>query len=183
MSPGRRRAIRYRTELTAGVVLGVAAALAGCGQAPSSSDSSTSVSIGPLTILDSCIAEPIGANPAALYFSVMNRGPVDDALVGVVVESVDRADIHRTVEHAGIAWMEPAPDVTIPAGRSVRFGPGAYHVMLQTSSSRLRRGMHVGVYLRFQRAGTIQVGTPVVAYADLDRLLGRANASGGSGSR
>lgn len=164
-----------RSELVLGLLVGVALALSGCERAPGSVEDGPRVSVGPLVVSSGCIAEPIGTNPAALYFTVTNRGPDDDALVGVVVEGVDRADIHRTVERGGIAWMEPASEVMIPAGRSVRFAPGGHHVMLQTSSRRLRLGVPVGVQLVFRRAGIVPLQVPVVAYADLDRLLGRAS--------
>lgn len=184
MTGARRRDGRGRPALALGLLVGVAATLAGCGRTPGSGEpGSPRVSAGPLIVSSGCIAEPIGANPAALYFTVTNRGPDDDALVGVIVDGVDRADIHRTVERAGIAWMEPAAEVAIPAGGSVRFAPGGHHVMLQTSSRRLRRGATVGVQLVFRRAGIVPLQVPVVAYADLDRRLGQASGQppGGPG--
>ena len=182
MSAARARGIRRRTALEAGVILAAAVGvLAGCGGTPGWLEPAGSrVAVGALVVWSGCIAEPIGTNPAVLYFTVMNRGPDDDALVGVVADDVDRADIHRTVVQGRVAWMEPAAEVEIPAGRSVRFAPGGHHVMLQTSSHRLRRGTHVGVRLIFRRAGSVQVRTPVVAYADVDRLLGPGNRLAGT---
>ncbi|HUM14424.1 MAG TPA: copper chaperone PCu(A)C [Candidatus Nitrosotalea sp.] len=182
MIGARRRDVRGRPALALGLLVGVAVTFAGCGQTPAPVEPGSSRgSAGPLIVSSGCIAEQIEANPAALYFAVTNRGPDDDALVGVIADGVDRADIHRTVARGGIAWMEPASEVAIPAGGSVRFVPGGHHVMLQTSSRRLRRGATVGVQLVFRRAGTVPLQIPVVAYADLDRLLGQASPRIGAG--
>jgi copper(I)-binding protein len=177
VSGARRRDVHGRpAALALGLLVGLAATFAGCGQTPAPVEPGRSRgSAGPLIVSTGCIAEPIATNPAALYFTVTNRGADDDALVGVIADGVDRADIHRTVERAGIAWMEPAAEVAIRAGGSVHFTPGGPHVMLQTPSRRLRRGATVGVQLVFRRAGTVPLQVPVVAYADLDRLLGQAS--------
>jgi hypothetical protein len=178
----RRRDVRGRPALALGLLVGVAATFAACGRTPGPGEPGGSrVSAGPLIVSRGCIAEPIGANPAALYFTVANQGPDDDALVGVIAEGVDRADIHRTAARAGIAWMEPASEVAIPAGGAVGFAPGGHHVMLQTSSRRLRRGATVGMQLVFRRAGIVPLQVPVVAHADLDRLLGQATRRLGGG--
>lgn len=174
---GHRRA---RLGLALGLAAGMAAGVSGCGRSPVG-PAPDAVSLGALLVSRGYIAEPAGQSPAALYFTVTNRGSADDALVGVAADGLGPADIHRTVERAGMTWMEATPSVSIPAGHSVRFAPGALHVMLRPTAHGLARGMDVGVSLVFQRAGLVRIHAPVVAYADLDDRLGRPPAPAGPG--
>lgn len=162
------------------LVLAIVGGVAGCGAAPGAAPPKAAVgAVGALVVSDGRIAEPIGANPAVLYFTIGNRGLSDDALVAVTVEGAGRSDIHRTSRRGSLAWMEPAAEIAIPAGASVDFAPGGNHVMVQGGEKRLRRGARVSVRLVFRRAGSLDFPVPVLVYRDLDRVL----AGAGKGAR
>ena len=152
------------------------ASIAGCGAAPETGQlAPTGGAVGALVISKGCIAEPIGTNLAVLYFTVVNRGKEDEALVAVAVEGTDRSDLHRTVSRGGLAWMEATTEIAIPAGGSLAFAPGGNHVMVQDSAKHLRRGALVRVRLVFRRSGSHRFPMPVVAYRDLDQCVADAS--------
>jgi copper(I)-binding protein len=167
----------------AALLLTVLGGVAGCGGRPQAAGPiGASGAVGSLVITRGGIAEPIGTSPAVLYFTLTNRGARSDALVAVTVAGTDRSDIHRTVTRAGLAWMEPAPQIAIPAGATVDFVPGGNHIMVQGGAEHLRRGARVEVRLVFRRAGSLRITVPVLAYRELDRLLlAGGSRPGGSG--
>jgi copper(I)-binding protein len=65
--------------------------------------------------------------------------------------------VHRSVEEDGVTRMEHQEDgVPIPAGASLAFAPGGYHLMLMQLDRRLEKGDSVPLTLRFERAGAIE---------------------------
>jgi copper(I)-binding protein len=58
----------------------------------------------------------------------------------------------------GVMTMAPLPNgVTIPAGGTVAFKPGSYHVMFVDLKHPLKQGDHVKAKLTFERAGSVDV--------------------------
>jgi hypothetical protein len=171
---------RGRVRLAA-MLLAVLGSVAGGGSRPAAtSPVGARGTVGPLVITRAAISEPIGTNPAVLYFSVTNRGAESDALVAVTVAGTDRSDIHRTVTQRGLAWMESAREIAIPAGATTDFIPGGNHVMVHGGAAHLRRGAPIEVRLVFQRAGPLRLAAPVLAYREIDRLLAEAGRPGAS---
>ena len=163
----------------AATVFALLGGVAGCGSRPGATGAQGE--IGSLVISRAAIIEPIGPTPAVLYFSVTNRGGERDALVAVTVAGTERSDLHRTVTRAGLAWMEPAREIAIPAGTTIDFVPGGNHVMVQGGAGHLRRGARIEVRLVFRRAGSLQVAAPVLAYREVDRLLAGGGRPGERG--
>jgi periplasmic copper chaperone A len=57
----------------------------------------------------------------------------------------------------GMKGMKEVGQVDIPAGQSVQFKPGGYHIMLMKLAKPITAGETVPVTLTFQKAGTINV--------------------------
>lgn len=125
---------------------------------------------------------PAVADAGALYMEIANGGDADGALVGVTVDAAvaGRAEIHETVAvegdtttgmpgqmpgstegqggtdgsmGGGMMEMRPVDRVEIPAGETVSFEPGGYHVMLLGLAQPLETGTTVEVTLAFEDSG------------------------------
>jgi copper(I)-binding protein len=93
----------------------------------------------------------------AAYFTVTNDGDAEDRLIGATAEIADRTEIHETVMEDGQAQMLPIEAVVIPAGESMSFEPGGYHVMLFDLAEPLTVGETISLVLTFEEAGEIEV--------------------------
>ena len=68
------------------------------------------------------------------------------------------ATVHETsVDGAGTAAMKPVDRVELPAGDTVEFKPGSYHVMLMGLSKDLTAGGTIELDLVFEHAGKVVV--------------------------
>jgi copper(I)-binding protein len=122
-----------------------------------------------VTIGDLTIANPVTMASAKMamagagYMSITNTGETDDRLIGAAAD-YPRVMIHQTQMVDGVATMQHQEYVTIPAGGSVEFAPGGYHVMFMgLQDNPFVIGQDVPVTLTFQEAGEIEVIFTVVA--------------------
>ena len=100
--------------------------------------------------------------PAAGYFVIDNRGSADDTLVSASSPGAASVELHQTMpDMSGIIGMESVAQVTCPAGGSVTFAPGAYHLMIMGLTRPLTAGDTLELDLVFQHAGTIVVQAAV----------------------
>lgn len=90
--------------------------------------------------------------PNGAVYLTIEAGSDDVTLTGVAVTTdvAAMAQIHRSAMGSdGSMSMEPAGDVTIPAGESVEFAPGGLHVMLMGLAGPLEVGDSFEVTLSF----------------------------------
>ena len=88
-----------------------------------------------------------------VYFSLTGGGEHGDRLVAAVSEVAGRAEIHTHIEDNGIVRMRKVVGVDVPAGRTVEFRPGGYHVMLTGLRKPLEKGDWFDLELHFEKAG------------------------------
>ena len=69
------------------------------------------------------------------------------ALVGVRTPVAQRAEIHEMKMDGGVMKMRPVPRIELPAGSTVEFRPGGYHLMLMGLAKPLRSGEVVPITL------------------------------------
>jgi copper(I)-binding protein len=125
---------------------------------------------GDLSIYDAYAPASAAPDVGSLYFTVVNGGEVEDTLIQIrVVEG--RAELHDVVTEAGLTRMQHVPALTIPAGGTVRLGPGSYHVMLTGLSAPLEVGQTVPVALLFAHGGIARFAAPVLTYSDVVERL------------
>ena len=74
------------------------------------------------------------------FMILANPGPKPDALVSVASPLAREVQVHQSMVHDGVAMMMAAPQVPIPAGGSITFAPGGYHLMFLN----LTRALNVG---------------------------------------
>ena len=145
---------------TAGLMAAlVAIVLAACGTGGGTT--STAPATAPV-VSGAWVRTPQGMDlPAAGYF-VITGGNQADALVGATSPAAGSVTIHETSTGAsGMAGMHPVPRLDVPAGGTVTFEPGGYHLMLMDLTGTLAAGDTVRIDLVFERAGTISVQAQV----------------------
>lgn len=107
-------------------------------------------------------ATPPGADNAAVYFSVVNKGRTADSLISASSNITANAMVHRTVVTGGIAHMEMGGPVEVNAGGHVSFAPIGYHLMLEGLKQPVTEGKVISVTLDFARAGKLTFPVPVL---------------------
>jgi len=89
-----------------------------------------------------------GGGPLGGYFVVHNRSDKALELVGASGPAFSRIQLHRSIQVHGMDKMIHLHSITIPAGGTLRFRPGGYHLMLWRQSP-VTIGDHVDIRLRF----------------------------------
>ncbi|MES2820510.1 MAG: copper chaperone PCu(A)C [Pseudomonadota bacterium] len=102
-------------------------------------------------------AMPPVAPTAAAYFTVRNRGAVDDRLLAVQTPVAGKAELHQHLHADGVMKMQQVQTVPIPAGGQVTFEPMGYHVMLFDLRQQARDGERFPLTLTFEKAGAVEV--------------------------
>jgi periplasmic copper chaperone A len=135
----------------------VVVALAGCGGSLLPDPAG-----GPMTFKNVWVRPAAAGGMTAAYFDVTNGRTVADAVTGVSVAFADSAGLHETTTDAsGMMGMHEVASVPVPAGQTVSFAPGGYHVMLIGLKQDLKAGDRVDLTLTTQGSGSIVVGAEV----------------------
>ena len=101
------------------------------------------------------------ANGAA-YFTVANRGPAGDRLIGASSPAAGRIELHTHIRDKGVMRMRKLPGIDLTPGASVTFRPGGHHVMLMGLNAPLRKGGTFPLTLRFEKAAPMTVEVKVM---------------------
>lgn len=131
--------MRVRLEIGFAVTA-LALSLTGCGSsapAPEPSDAAVAAPEAPpgITLSDARIQLPlVSGRPGAAYFTVSQANGAPRKIVGVSVEMAARAEMHETKG----GTMAPVSEVGVGPGKTVKFEPGGYHVMLFDLDPKLR---------------------------------------------
>jgi len=141
---------RSRSHLI-GLVVACGLALAAC----------TSSGTATPTVTDAWVrSNPNGMGAA--YFSITM--PSDDRLISAAVDPsiAARIEVHEVIEDAGLMRMrEVDGGIALPAGESVEFRPGGYHLMLLDMPAMLEVGSTVTLTLRFATSAQLVIEAEV----------------------
>ena len=102
-------------------------------------------------------AAAVAGQTTAAYFTIANGTTTNDALLIVSTPAAGMAQIHETTMSSGMMGMHEVPRVDVPAGGTVQFAPGGYHVMLMSLTAPLDAGATVELNLVFEHAGKVVV--------------------------
>jgi periplasmic copper chaperone A len=165
--------MRRATKMISGLVLALSLVATSCGddeaEPATPADGGDEATI---TVTDAWARSPM-PDRGAVYFMVSNQGTVADRLVGAAVADVGGiVEIHETIMEEGQAEMRPVEAVEIPAGGSVAFEPGGYHVMLLDLDAPLDVGDMLEVTLTFEAAGDVDVSAEVRPFVEDDGMGG-----------
>lgn len=114
------------------------------------------------TISGAWVRPPQGMERPAAGYLVITGGTVADALIGASSPVAGSVQIHETsTDASGMTGMHPVARVEIPAGATVTFQPGGYHLMFMELSGTIEVGKTVQIDLTFEKAGKITVQAEV----------------------
>lgn len=88
----------------------------------------------------------------AAYMTITNPDTQDDSLLSAASDIADVVEIHNMTFDEGVMRMFEVEKVEIPAGETIKFEPGSYHVMLMGLKKPLRIGETFDVILTFENA-------------------------------
>ncbi len=108
-------------------------------------------------------ATPGGAKIAGGYLTIENKGSAADRLIGAAVDVAARVEVHEMSMKDGVMTMRPLDKgLAIEPGKTVKFAPGGYHLMLMDLNSPLKQGDKVPVTLEFEKAGKVKLSFDVL---------------------
>ncbi len=118
---------------------------------------------GPVDVTDAWFRALPGGLPAGGYFTATNTTRSDIAITGAQAAACGMIMLHQSKSGGGMAGMQMVDKVTVPAGGSINFAPGGYHLMCTDPRPEMKPGAKVPVVL------TLSNGTGVaVAFAVRD---------------
>jgi copper(I)-binding protein len=85
------------------------------------------------------------------FMKITNNGTEDDRLLKVT------AEISDNVQLSDGQVISPAGGIPIPAGQTVKFTPGSFHIVFLKAKSELVPSTEIKGSLIFEKAGTLQV--------------------------
>lgn len=107
-------------------------------------------------------AMPTNATNGAAYFVISNTGAQPDRLLSAYSDRAERTELHTHVHtQDGLMRMQPVETIEIPAGETLAFKPGSYHVMLLGLKQPLKAGEHLNLSLTFEKQGQLQLEVPI----------------------
>jgi hypothetical protein len=108
------------------------------------------VAEGSLSVADAWIrAMPVGI-PSGGYFTLHNGTAKDMVLTGASTPACGSLMLHKSENTGGMSSMHHVDEVNVPAGGSIAFAPGGYHLMCMQATSAITPGGNVPVTLMFK---------------------------------
>ena len=106
----------------------------------------------------------------AAYLTLKNAGKEADTLKSVSSPDAEMVEIHENIhDEGGVMRMRPVEGgLAIPAGGTVAFEPGGYHLMLIGLKHNLEDGQTMPLKLSFAHAGDVDVEVKVEKKPDAD---------------
>jgi hypothetical protein len=95
--------------------------------------------------------------PSGGFFVLENSGPKPVRLTSVKSPSYGMVMMHQTTQSNGMSRMSEVPDIQVPAGGSVQFKPGGYHLMLEKAADSVKVGASVYLQLMLDDGSMVPV--------------------------
>jgi hypothetical protein len=110
---------------------------------------------GPLSVSDAWIRAMPAGIPSGGYFTLRNNGARDVVLTGAATPACGSLMLHKSENTGGMSSMHHVDEVDVPAGGSISFAPGGYHLMCMQATSAITPGAKVPVTLTFKDGGKV----------------------------
>ncbi len=111
----------------------------------------------------------IKARPAAGYFTLHNETDKTVTLTGASSSACGATMLHETKEVNGVAKMMHVMGIKVPAGGTLTFQPGGYHIMCMKPQASMVVGKSVPVTLKFADGKTLSATFPVTGPAGMKK--------------
>ncbi|WP_347303947.1 copper chaperone PCu(A)C [Croceibacterium sp. TMG7-5b_MA50] len=112
------------------------------------------------------VLPPVGGNPGAIYFTIVNGGDADVQIAAANVTGAGMAMLHTTRTEGGTTSMAHLTQVPVAAGETVSFAPGGMHVMVSDLGPGLTVGSQAEVTLTFADGDKVSFPAEVRAAGD-----------------
>jgi len=126
--------------------------LTACSEEQASTTTSNTVSIENAWIREA----PPNASAMAGYLTIHNKTSQDRTLTFAKSQTFKAIEFHRTIIEDGMAKMRHQNELLIPAGTSLVFKPGDFHLMMMGPKTALHKNDEVAITLGFKNAGVIE---------------------------
>ena len=149
-------------------VVAMALGLSACGSQAPQVEASEAAAPAPdappgITLSDARIQLPlVSGRPGAAYFTVSQANGAPRKVVGVAVEMTGRAEMHETKG----GTMASVKEVEVGPGKTIKFAPGGYHVMLFDLDPKLRFSKDAELTLTFDGGDKATARAAVTTMAD-----------------
>lgn len=141
--------------------------LGACSKAPESADNPPPVpapDLGKVEVSAPWAAvTPSGAKVGAGYLTIYNGAGEADKLLAASSPRAQKVEVHEMKMDGAMMSMRPVDALDIPAGTSVKFAPGGYHLMFLDIDAPFADGQTIPVTLNFEKAGNIDAALVVSA--------------------
>lgn len=104
---------------------------------------------GPVQVSDAWMRALPAGLPAAGYFTLHNTSSREVALTSAASSACGMLMLHKSSEEGGMGSMQDVSSVAVPAGGTVKFAPGGYHLMCMNPAPALKPGASIAVTLAF----------------------------------
>ncbi|MQY35754.1 hypothetical protein SRB17_37460 [Streptomyces sp. RB17] len=145
---------RRPSVVTAAAALAGALALAGCSGSGSSGSGSSKAE---LSVSGPYMPQPVSADMAAGFLTVINHGAAADELTAVTSDAAGQVTMHSNMGGA----MQEKSSFAIPARGQLVFKSGGNHLMFEKLKRKPKQGQTVTVKLTFAKSGLLTVEMPV----------------------
>ena len=112
----------------------------------------------PLQITDGWFRALPGNLPAGGYFTAYNGTGREISITGANSDACGMLMIHQSSNKGGMSGKDMVDKVSVPAGGTVRFAPGGYHLMCDNPTPKLKVGSKVGVLLTLSDGSSVAAG-------------------------
>ena len=102
-----------------------------------------------IAIVDAWFRALPSGQPAGGYFTMHNRGAAPAELVAAASVACGMLMLHQSMNASGTSKMMDVKSVGVPAGGTVAFAPGGYHLMCTDPGAAMTPGKTVPVTLVF----------------------------------
>jgi copper(I)-binding protein len=93
--------------------------------------------------------------PAGGYFMLHNGSDKTVTLDAASSPACGMLMLHKSEEMSGMASMSDVARIDVPAGGTLKFAPGGYHLMCMNPTALLKQGTNVSVSLHLADGATI----------------------------
>ena len=104
---------------------------------------------GDIEVSDAWIRALPAKLPAAGYFTLHNKSKSAVTLIGAETSACGMTMLHKSSDSGGMSHMEDVDTVVVPAGGTVEFAQGGYHLMCMDPAPTLKPGSKASVTLIF----------------------------------
>ena len=112
----------------------------------------------PFEIADGWFRALPGKLPAGGYFTAYNGTNQEVSILGADSDACGMLMMHQSSNKGGMSSMDMVDKVSVPAGGTVHFAPGGYHLMCDNPTAKMKAGNKVAVSLRLSDGSSVTAG-------------------------